>query len=1122
MVKIFLLGEQRLWRPGQDAHVPASRSFELLAYLALHAGLEVSRQLLAGLFWPNSADQQSLTNLRRELHHLRGLLDDGGTGGSAGLRIGRTALRWTDSPACRVDVCVFRAERDAALAAAAAGDEPQFLVHAQRGIDEYRGDLLPGAFADWVLEQRDELRGECVRLCDQSVAALRRSHDLAQAIVLARRRVRLEPLEESGYRLLMDLQASLGDRAAAMTTYHRVAAILEQELGVRPDPATTALLEQLLGTESAGTGGSGRDSRPAAEPVGAADSAGGAGGPGMRVEADPVHPTDRAGPPGVGDPAGHKQPELVGRAREVAQLEAGWLLALDHQPGLLLITGEAGVGKTRLAAELMAKARASGAVVAQSRCFSRPGRIPLAPVADWLRSPALWSCLPALAPVWRNEVNRLLPEMESDPGGAGNAGAGITGAATGAPAGVEDRSVAGFPAPAADNLPATSRAMVDAWQRHRFFEGLARAVLVQDRPVLLVLDDLQWGDAETVSWLAFLLGYAHESRLFVVATARPDELEAAADLAPLLHPMQSAGLITRLRLDPLTPEAAAALTASLTGRNRGTDQTAILYAATGGYPLYIVEAARIAPEPATPEEPLGVSDLESVLQRRLGQASEAARGLAALAAAYGHDVSLELLSEAGDLGIQELVTAVDELWRLRILRIQGHGYDFVHDLLREAAYEAVSPAGKWLLHRRLAQALELLFAGRLDDVAAQLGEQYRLGGRGASALEHYRRAAEIAVGVFANVEALRYYRRCLEIIESLPPGESQSGYELEVLRAMSAPLTAVYGYSSPELQATLERTEELAQQLGRPKVLLSSLIGLFSSRFVQGRTALSFRTAERALALAQTVPDQLGQAHFAFAGAALGLGRPQEAISHFDRAIELSPDRYSYILGTKLEVHARAWSAHALWLAGEDDAALARCQNAVERGRAAAHPYSLAIALAYAAVLYQLRNDREALASSSVELQEICRRYDFAYYGQWGLIMGGWLAGGQTGAETVRSGIRMLRTQGAFARMPYWLGLLAETRMGYGQFDKAATALDAAVAAVEQHDDRWWQPEVLRLRSLLADDDKAADLLRQARELALRQQSLALVARCAAESAAAEARYAVVVPSVPATGRPGT
>ena len=156
MVKIFLLGEQRLWRPGQDAHVPASRSFELLAYLALHAGLEVSRQLLAGLFWPNSADQQSLTNLRRELHHLRGLLDDGGTGGSAGLRIGRTALRWTDSPACRVDVCVFRAERDAALAAAAAGDEPQFLVHAQRGIDEYRGDLLPGAFADWVLEQRDD------------------------------------------------------------------------------------------------------------------------------------------------------------------------------------------------------------------------------------------------------------------------------------------------------------------------------------------------------------------------------------------------------------------------------------------------------------------------------------------------------------------------------------------------------------------------------------------------------------------------------------------------------------------------------------------------------------------------------------------------------------------------------------------------------------------------------------------------------------------------------------------------------------------------------------------------------------------------------------------------------
>jgi hypothetical protein len=507
----------------------------------------------------------------------------------------------------------------------------------------------------------------------------------------------------------------------------------------------------------------------------------------------------------------------------------------------------------------------------------------------------------------------------------------------------------------------------------------------------------------------------------------------------------------------------------------------------------------------------GGADLQSVLRRRLDQASEAARSLAGLAAAYGQDVGLELLSEAGDLSTQELVTAVDELWRLRILRTQGHGYDFVHDLLRETAYQAVTPARRWLLHRRLAQALEVLYAGRLDDVAAQLGEQYSLGGQGGRALQYYRRAGEVAAGVFANVEALNYYRRCMEIIAALPQGENRNGNELEVLRAMSAPLTALHGYSSPELQATLERTAELAQQLDQPQVLLSGLIGLFSSRFVQGETALSFRIAERALALAQSDPDQLGQAQFAYAGAALGLGMPQEAITHFDAAVELSLDRFSYILGTKLEVHARAWCAHARWLTGDDAGALASCEDALERGRAAGHPYSLAIALAYASVLYQLRNDAAALAPAAAELQDICRRYNFAYYGQWGAIMSGWIAGGQTGAEAIRAGIRTLRSQGALARMPYWLSLLAETRMTCGQLEKAGTALDAAMAAAAQHDDRWWLPEVLRLRSLLADGEHAAELLAQARALAQAQHSFALVARC----------DAAPITSVPFVRRPG-
>jgi DNA-binding SARP family transcriptional activator/tetratricopeptide (TPR) repeat protein len=1050
MMKVFVLGEQRIADSGAALQAPASRSFELLAYLALHAGVEVSRQYLAGLFWPDSSAQQSLTNLRRELHQLRAMLDGGG-----GLRIGRTFLSWTDTPGCRVDACIFRHESAAAGAAAAAGDRDGFLAHAQNAIDEYRGELLPGTFVDWVLEQRDELRGECVQLCDRAGAAWRKAGDLQRAASLARRRVRLEPLEESGYRALMELQAALGDRGAAMTTFHHCAAVLEQELGVRPDPRTNALMERLLG------------------------------------------PADGPGPArGKARAAGRGQ-ILVGRRHEVAQLEARWQQALDQEPGLLLLTGDAGVGKSRLAGELMTLARTSGATVAQSRCFSRSGRIPLAPVVDWLRHPGLAASLPALPAVWRAEVNRLLPELAD----------GLAGVQT---AGLPDRPAAS--PGSGQQPPATSRAMVDAWQRHRFFEGLARAVLVSGRPVLLVLDDLHWVDAETMSWLAFLIGYARQARLLVVATARSQELEQASDLAEVLRPLASSGFVTALRLDPLSEQETAELAASVTGRRPDAAGSELLYAATGGYPIYIVEAARMLLEEGGDRQH-GLTDLASVLQRRLEQASDAARAVAGLAAAYGQDVSLDLLDEAGDLDMQGLVTAVDELWRLRILRTQGRGYDFAHDLLREAAYQSVTPARRWLLHSRLAQALEVLNAGQLDDVAAQLGEQYSLAGRGQRALQHYRRAGEVAVGVFANMEALRYYRHCRDIIAGLPAGEHRSRRELEVLLAMSAPLTARHGYSSPELQTTLERTAELGQQLNEPKVLISALIGLFSSRFVQGEMDVAFRTAERALTLAQLDPDLLGQAHFAYAGAALGLGRPLDSIEHFGRAVELSLDRYSYILGTKLEVHARAWSAHAHWLAGDDDAAVRLCRDAVDRGREAGHPYSLAIALAYASVLHQLRHDGEALAAAARELQELCKRYEFAYYGQWAAILMGWHEGGQSGAEAIRTGIRTLRSQRALARMPYWLSLLAETRLGYGQLDKAEAALDAALAAAEQHGDRWWLPEVLRLRSLMADGGRAADLLARARSLALAQDSPPLAARCDATELPGTANAARTVSS---------
>src|SRR6516162_9862873 len=191
---------------------------------------------------------------------------------------------------CRVDLRVFDIERTAALAAAAASDDPWILLHGTAAIAAYRGELLPGVYEDWVLEARSQLERQCVDVCDLVAAARARTGDLAGAVAAARRRVQLQPLEEVGYRTLIELQADLGDRSGAVSTYHHCASVLERELGVAPDPATRTAFQRLMA-----------HARPAARPAAAA-------GPGA-------------------DRSGLAPAQLFGRSAELGTLQDLWRAA---------------------------------------------------------------------------------------------------------------------------------------------------------------------------------------------------------------------------------------------------------------------------------------------------------------------------------------------------------------------------------------------------------------------------------------------------------------------------------------------------------------------------------------------------------------------------------------------------------------------------------------------------------------------------------------------------------------------------------------------------------------------------------------------------------------------------
>src|SRR5262249_18606429 len=312
-------------------------------------------------------------------------------------------------------------------------------------------------------------------VCDLLGETRARSGDLAGAVDVARRRIQLQPLEEVGYRTLMQLQAELGDRAGAVSTYHHCASVLERELGVVPDASTRRVFQRLMA-----------HARPAARPAEVAGPGPGAGRPGLAAA----------------------QP--FGRSAELALGRGVGRAAAAGRGGLGLVRGGAGVGKTRLVTEVAAMAQLRGAVVATSQCFGTSGRLALAPVADWLRNPAVQSAAAALDPAWRAEVGRLMPGESYGGRGSG------------------------------------PRAMVDAWQRHRFYEGLARALLAVGRPTLLVLDNMQWCDQETLAFITFCLQLAGGSPLLVAGTVRDDDLGEDPDLGEWTVRMRATGLLTEI------------------------------------------------------------------------------------------------------------------------------------------------------------------------------------------------------------------------------------------------------------------------------------------------------------------------------------------------------------------------------------------------------------------------------------------------------------------------------------------------------------------------------------------------------------------------------------------------
>jgi hypothetical protein len=919
-------------------------------------------------------------------------------------------VRFAPSPDVRCDV-----ERFVTAAAGLAS-----TTDAVRALEYYTGDLLPASTDEWLLEERARLHQRCVALIDSLTARADGSLSSEQLATFALRRVELEPLEEVGYRRLMEFQAQSGDRAAALTTFHRCASMLERELGVPPDPATVALYESLLRV----------DARPSAR----ATSSRSAG----RV-------------PWVGGDA------------ELARRPNRWNKTTVGEGGLHLLAGEPGIGKSRLLSEFATLVEREGALVASARCYPSRAPLAMAPIAEWLSTSSLRVFRSTLDPAWRAEVDRLLP-------------------------------VPGQPS------PPTAQTTADAWQRRRFFEGLAAAVTASGKPTLLTLDDIQWCDAETLAWLQFFLRRISDSQVLVVATGRDEEFEQNPALTELLVSIRVDGLLTRSQLEPLSPAMVSELARTI-GLQIVDGDT--LFDATQGLPLYVIESARsdVAAAGSVVRALEGSPRVQAVLDGRLDQLSDDAADVAKLAAVGGREFDTALLQRASDLPDEHVIDGLDELWSRRIIVSHRRGtYDFSHDLLRDATLRRIPPARLAAMHRRVAEALEAS-GDRAPGGPGAIADHYEQAGLGDRAIPFHERAAELAMERYAHETAIDQYRAAVRLTFAQPEGPERDRLELHLRHAMSQPLNARYGFASTDLEAELERSLALAERLGDRRLQLLSLVGLFSTYVVQARLKDAYDVSIRALEGSQDEPAVIGQAHFSVAGSAFMLGQLQEALQHFALVPDLTVGQPLAVVGTRPEVHSEAWQSHALWLVDRVDEAHERVEWAVARAVELDHAFSLAVALAYQTMLNQFDERRSDVVPLAEQTLAVCSKHGFTYYGHWARILGGWAAGGSKGRAAFEEGLSGLDALGAQIRRPYYLSLRADLQLADGDDQGARDSLHLAHELALKTSDVWWLPEVLRRRAALEVGEAGHGLLQEAHDLAVAQGSVRLANRVTPEPA---------------------
>jgi DNA-binding SARP family transcriptional activator len=1046
-LEIDLFGPFRIAHHGQLLHtLDQPREQSLLAYLLLHADTPISRRFLASLFWPESTEAQARNNLRQLLHQLRRALPEWETY----LYLDANKLYWRANSPHVVDVFEFEEALERAKSARSFSDRAATQTALERALNIYRGDFLSSCYDDWILDERERLHGLCLNSLEQAIQLLEEQRDYAAAIPLAQRLTRHDRLYENGYRLLMRLYAITNERASALRTYHICADILESELGVEPEPATREIFQRLRrGQELSGS---------ALPPL----------------EATSVLP-------------------LIGRSKDWTQLQAEWQRVTSGEQRFVLLSGQAGIGKSRLASELLHWAARQGYSTAKSRAYAAEGALSYSPLVDWLRSEDCRIAISRLDKIWLPEIARLVPELLTES--------------------PDSRA----PEPLAEH-----------WQRQRFFEALARAFLSMRQPLLLLLDDVQWCDPEILGFLHYLMHADRQACLMLIATMRAGDLVANPALASLLMDLQRSDQLAEMVLAELDEADTARLAGHVAGCALDGAMASRLFQETGGNPLFIIETIRAGyldrEQGVDARDGTAVVPVSSLLNAewlpkkvrlviggRLAQLSQPAHELAALAATFGRAFSIEVLLQASAASEDELLRWLDELWQRRIVHVVDENrYDFTHDKLRQVAYGEAGLPRRRLLHLRVALALVSVHESNLDPFCGQLGLHFEQAGRTDQAIHYYYRAAQVAQGMNASLEAITLLQRALALLESLPGGRQRDALELDLQTTLVVSLINTLGHGTPDVIQTYDRARALSQRLEQPPTP-PIMRGMTIDHLVRAEFNEALAYSEQLMRLAERNQDHLlaVEANYAMGVTMFWLGNFRPSRHYLGKAIALydPQDSSSHIslYAQDPKVLCLSRLAFSLWVLGYPAQAIHTGRLALQFAREIAHPFSLAYALFWSLQLLIHVREFDLAAATLQSLVKICHEQQIRHFLLGSTVLQGWLqvesGNVATGMALIRDGMEGFRAGGAAFMRPLFLSLLAEYSGRQGNPREGLALLEEAHTLIADSAECWCEAEILRrqggLLLLQSDSRKAAEAFSKAMQVAQHQGARMLELRAA-------------------------